>query len=111
MKPLSILLRHVLQGEHRHVTVFCGPDREHRANVGTLVMRDDEFEVFQSALERGARAHRISADLPDVRVDEEVTVGGRPDWMDERPPVGAAVQADRDEGDRERKRTALHGPF
>lgn len=36
------------RGEHTHMRFFGGPSRDHLANLGTLVMRHEEFAAFIS---------------------------------------------------------------
>lgn len=43
---------------------------------------------------------------------DALTLVARPAWMKEQPETpGAGVRAERSEGEFERKRSALHGPF
>lgn len=39
-------------GPHVTVTVFAGPDAEHRARCGSLTFRVDEWRTFRTMLER-----------------------------------------------------------
>jgi len=39
-----------LQGEHREVRVYIGPDEEHRAYAGFLRMRDHEAQDFAARI-------------------------------------------------------------
>lgn len=41
-------LRTELLGAHVHIDVFVGPDADHLAKTGTLVMRPDEAKSFES---------------------------------------------------------------
>lgn len=41
-------LRSALLGGHVHIDVFVGPDADHLAKTGTLVMRPDEAKSFES---------------------------------------------------------------
>lgn len=52
--PASLFLKAMVkdQGEHMHVNVFVGPDRDHLALGGTVVMRDDEWLLFQQFMLR-----------------------------------------------------------
>jgi hypothetical protein len=53
----SFLLRAKARGAHVHVAMFAGPDAEHRANCGVVVMRPGEWTDFRRVLEEGpARA-------------------------------------------------------
>jgi hypothetical protein len=50
----SILARVDLdEGPHRRISIFAGADREHRANCGQLVMREDEAATFLRMLADG----------------------------------------------------------
>lgn len=48
------MFRYHHEGAHVHVLVFAGPAREHRANVGRLVMRPDEWAELQRILQHTA---------------------------------------------------------
>lgn len=47
---LSVLFRRHVAGAHEVVTVFVGPDREHRALAGTLTVRPDESDGLWQGL-------------------------------------------------------------
>lgn len=50
----SILVRVVHRTEaHDTMSIFVGPDPDHRAHCGQLVMRRDEATAFRSALVAG----------------------------------------------------------
>lgn len=53
---MVIKLRSERRGSHIHETVFVGPDEDHLANSGTLVLEMGEWQDFGVALSLGARA-------------------------------------------------------
>lgn len=53
---MSILVRTRRTPGHDLMRVFIGPDDEHRALAGALIMRPAEAAVFRSALGIGAGA-------------------------------------------------------
>lgn len=51
---MVIKLRSIRRGEHVHEGVFVGPDRDHLAFAGTLILRIGEWQLFEAALSLGA---------------------------------------------------------
>lgn len=56
-------------GRHSHVTVFVGPDADHRANAGTLIVDREQAEDLFRHLGADSRRFEIERDLrvPDGR--------------------------------------------
>jgi len=51
--PVSVLCRCQTLGNHVHAVVFVGRNKGSRGRAGELIMREEEWEVFRAALERG----------------------------------------------------------
>lgn len=66
---------------HQRVQVFAGPDPEHRALAGTLIMRPDEAAAFLELVNGGGRPAAVSgepvdeADLQDGELVRATTIG------------------------------------
>lgn len=52
---MHLKLKAELLGEHVHEHVFVGPDRDHLALAGTLVMDIGQYQLFGAALLMGAK--------------------------------------------------------
>lgn len=50
-----VKLRSRLRGAHRHVSVFMGPDADHLALTGELVMGPADWMIFAAGFAMGAR--------------------------------------------------------
>lgn len=50
---MHLRYRYEVLGGHTHCRVFMGPDRQHLASCGSLVMRNEEFNLLKARL-RGA---------------------------------------------------------
>jgi hypothetical protein len=61
---MVIKLRERLAGGHVHGDVFMGPDAEHLANCGRLVMRVDEWALFVGWLQLAGRTRVLREDCP-----------------------------------------------
>lgn len=48
MRNLTVRYRFKLLGGHVHARVFVGPDGDHLALVGNLVMREEEWALFRN---------------------------------------------------------------
>ncbi len=46
---MHLKLRAVLNGEHVHVRVYVGPDADHLAQAGNLIMHIGEWQTFAAA--------------------------------------------------------------
>ena len=64
---MYLRLRSERKGSHVHQRVFVGPDSEHLALAGTLVMNIGEWQLFGAALLLGAKATKghLTVDSPD----------------------------------------------
>lgn len=54
-------IRWLPDGVHIRVTVYCGPDWDHLARTGHLVMRPDEWEAFAALIRPNATCVRIES--------------------------------------------------
>ena len=74
-----IKFRDERKGEHVHSRIFMGPDEDHLALTGRLIMRIGEWQLFGAALILGVeevnRGHpeRLTLLLPD---QQQVVEGG-----------------------------------
>lgn len=56
---MSYLFRWTHNGPHVRVTVFAGPDAQHRARAGELVFRVEEWRAFRRMLERRGTSDHV----------------------------------------------------
>lgn len=49
---LAIKIKYQLVGQHVHIYVYVGPDTDHLASAGKLIMRKEEWEVTHAVLQR-----------------------------------------------------------
>jgi hypothetical protein len=66
---MIILLRSELRGAHVHADIFVGPRLGELALAGKVVMRPEEYALYECALMRGTIETRL--DVVRERVGEE----------------------------------------
>jgi hypothetical protein len=47
---MTIKIRKEVLGGHTHLDVFMGPDKDHVAKAGSLVLRNEEVKEFEGAV-------------------------------------------------------------
>lgn len=76
---ISILLRIEKSVGHKHVRMFIGPDREHRAMSGLIVFDHAQYDAFEKILKRGIetlnaewrKTVRATLDVEDINAESE----------------------------------------
>jgi len=71
---VNVLLRARKGGDHVHVQVFMGPDREHRVLTGDLTLSIGEWQRFGNALQLSAVSGIGRGFISNVDIDGDPEV-------------------------------------